>query len=178
MGGADKEVAYKGAELNDVQLAWATTIHKAQGSECPVVVLVMSPHHRALLSRRLLYTGLLHPLLPFPTSFWSVRTASCTNLVEQGLYQKTSLFSPMPHNTLAGCVGSSRFFHPPSPPPPPFLSSSLPWCILWVCPVASVFGQTCLWRTIRCIFIVGDGVAKYAQLKFHMCMCAIPIMLH
>ena len=59
---ADKEVAYKGAELNDVQLAWATTIHKAQGSECPVVVLVMSPHHRTLLSRRLLYTGLLTPI--------------------------------------------------------------------------------------------------------------------
>ena len=56
---ADKEVAYKGAELNDVQLAWASTVHKAQGSECPVVVLVMAPHHRALLSRRLLYTGLL-----------------------------------------------------------------------------------------------------------------------
>ncbi|KAL3161913.1 hypothetical protein ABBQ38_008998 [Trebouxia sp. C0009 RCD-2024] len=54
----DKEVAYKGAELNDVQLAWASTVHKAQGSECPVVVLVMAPHHRALLSRRLLYTAL------------------------------------------------------------------------------------------------------------------------
>jgi len=38
-------------------LAWASTVHKAQGSECPVVVLVLSPNHRPLLTRRLLYTG-------------------------------------------------------------------------------------------------------------------------
>ena len=59
---ADKEVAYKGAEVNDVQLAWASTIHKAQGSECPVVVLVLSPQHRPLLTRRLLYTGVFSTL--------------------------------------------------------------------------------------------------------------------
>ena len=54
---ADKEVAYRGVELNEIQLAWASTVHKAQGSECPVVVLVLSPNHRPLLTRRLLYTG-------------------------------------------------------------------------------------------------------------------------
>ncbi|KAA6424284.1 MAG: hypothetical protein FRX49_05496, partial [Trebouxia sp. A1-2] len=53
-----KEVAYRGVELNEVQLAWASTVHKAQGSECPVVVLVLSPNHRPLLTRRLLYTAL------------------------------------------------------------------------------------------------------------------------
>lgn len=78
---ADKEVAYKGAELNDVQLAWASTVHKAQGSECPVVVLVMAPHHRALLSRRLLYTGLFtpapHPLHPTPPPLHPLAPHSC-----------------------------------------------------------------------------------------------------
>ena len=54
---ADKEVAYRGVELNEIQLAWTSTVHKAQGSECPVVVLVLSPNHRPLLTRRLLYTG-------------------------------------------------------------------------------------------------------------------------
>lgn len=54
----DKEVAYRGVELNEIQLAWASTVHKAQGSECPVVVLVLSPNHRPLLTRRLLYTAL------------------------------------------------------------------------------------------------------------------------
>ena len=54
----DKEVVYVGAELNELQLAWATTVHKSQGSECPVVVLALAPNHRPLLTRRLLYTGL------------------------------------------------------------------------------------------------------------------------
>ena len=53
----EREVVYKGAELLELQLAWASTVHKAQGSECPVVVLALSPMHRPLLSRRLLYTG-------------------------------------------------------------------------------------------------------------------------
>ena len=57
-GAADKEVVYVGAELNELQLAWATTVHKSQGSECPVVVLALAPNHRPLLTRRLLYTGL------------------------------------------------------------------------------------------------------------------------
>ena len=50
---------YTGIEINEVQLAWASTVHKAQGSECPVVVLVLASHHRPLLTRRLLYTGAL-----------------------------------------------------------------------------------------------------------------------
>lgn len=53
----EREVVYRGAELGELQLAWASTVHKAQGSECPVVVLALSPTHRPLLSRRLLYTG-------------------------------------------------------------------------------------------------------------------------
>ena len=51
-------MVYSGTELNELQLAWATTVHKSQGSECPVVVLAIAPNHRPLLTRRLLYTGL------------------------------------------------------------------------------------------------------------------------
>ena len=36
---------------------WTTTVHKAQGSESRAVVVVLSPAHKPLLTRRLLYTG-------------------------------------------------------------------------------------------------------------------------
>ena len=39
-------------------LAYATTIHKAQGSEYPAVILPLATQHYAMLQRNLLYTGL------------------------------------------------------------------------------------------------------------------------
>lgn len=53
----------QGRQLDQLNLAWATTVHKAQGGESKVVVLVLSQTHWPLLSRRLLYTGTLLPLL-------------------------------------------------------------------------------------------------------------------
>ena len=53
---------YTGAELWEVELAWATTVHKAQGSESKAVIVVLSPAHRPLLTRRLFYTGETQPL--------------------------------------------------------------------------------------------------------------------
>jgi exodeoxyribonuclease V alpha subunit len=50
----DREVAYGFGEL---VLAYATTIHKAQGSEYPVVVIPLTTQHYAMLARNLLYTG-------------------------------------------------------------------------------------------------------------------------
>ena len=38
-------------------LAYATTIHKAQGSEYPVVVIPLATQHYVMLARNLLYTG-------------------------------------------------------------------------------------------------------------------------
>ena len=38
-------------------LAYATTIHKAQGSEYPAVVIPLTTQHYAMLARNLLYTG-------------------------------------------------------------------------------------------------------------------------
>jgi exodeoxyribonuclease V alpha subunit len=51
-------VTYGYADLNEVDLAWAVTIHKSQGSEYPVVILPLFPQHYLMLSRNLLYTGL------------------------------------------------------------------------------------------------------------------------
>ncbi|GBQ22079.1 exodeoxyribonuclease [Gluconacetobacter sacchari DSM 12717] len=38
-------------------LAYATTIHKSQGSEYPAVVIPLVTQHYAMLARNLLYTG-------------------------------------------------------------------------------------------------------------------------
>lgn len=51
-------VEYDYADLNELALAWAVTIHKAQGSEYPVVILPVFMQHYLMLSRNLLYTGL------------------------------------------------------------------------------------------------------------------------
>ena len=52
-----REVAYGFGELDELVLAYATTIHKAQGSEYPVVVIPLTTQHYAMLARNLLYTG-------------------------------------------------------------------------------------------------------------------------
>lgn len=44
-------------ELDELVLAYATTIHKAQGLEYPVVVIPLTTQHYAMLARNLLYTG-------------------------------------------------------------------------------------------------------------------------
>ena len=54
----DRSVSYDYADLNEVGLAWAISIHKSQGSEYPVVILPLYMQHFLLLSRNLFYTGL------------------------------------------------------------------------------------------------------------------------
>ena len=41
---------------NEITLAWATSIHKSQGSEYPVVILPLYTQHYIMLSRNLFYT--------------------------------------------------------------------------------------------------------------------------
>jgi exodeoxyribonuclease V alpha subunit len=53
-----KLVAYEFSELDELVLAYATSIHKAQGSEYPVVVMPILVQHFVLLQRNLLYTGI------------------------------------------------------------------------------------------------------------------------
>ncbi len=53
-----REVGYGFGELDELALAYATTIHKAQGSEYPAVVIPLTTQHYAMLARNLLYTGL------------------------------------------------------------------------------------------------------------------------
>jgi exodeoxyribonuclease V alpha subunit len=53
-----RAVEYPYGELDEVTLAYATTIHKSQGSEYPAVVIPVVTQHYAMLQRNLLYTGL------------------------------------------------------------------------------------------------------------------------
>jgi exodeoxyribonuclease V alpha subunit len=54
----DRRVGYDYADLNEITLAFAITIHKSQGSEYPLVILPLYMQHYMMLSRNLLYTGL------------------------------------------------------------------------------------------------------------------------
>ena len=53
-----RSVEYDVTELDELTLAYATTIHKAQGSEYPIVVLPVLMTHYVMLQRNLIYTGI------------------------------------------------------------------------------------------------------------------------
>jgi exodeoxyribonuclease V alpha subunit len=54
----EHEVIYEFGELDELVLAYATTIHKSQGSEYPAVVIPITTQHYTMLMRNLLYTGI------------------------------------------------------------------------------------------------------------------------
>ena len=54
----DRMVEYEVSELDELSLAYATTIHKAQGSEYPIVVMPVLMKHYVMLQRNLIYTGI------------------------------------------------------------------------------------------------------------------------
>ena len=53
----DKLVAYDSDELDEIGLAYATSVHKSQGSEYPAVVIPLHTSHYLLLHRSILYTA-------------------------------------------------------------------------------------------------------------------------
>ena len=52
-----REVIYGVSELDELVLAYATTIHKSQGSEYPAIVIPLVTQHYPMLQRNLVYTG-------------------------------------------------------------------------------------------------------------------------
>ncbi len=54
----DRMLLYEASELDELEPAWAVTVHKAQGSEYPAVVVVLHTQHYVMLRRNLLYTAL------------------------------------------------------------------------------------------------------------------------
>ncbi len=54
----EKRVAFDMADLNELVLAYGITVHKAQGSEYPAVIVPLMTQHYLMLQRNLLYTGI------------------------------------------------------------------------------------------------------------------------
>ena len=102
---------YTGAELWEIELAWATTVHKAQGSESKAVVVVLSPAHRPLLTRRLFYTGARLPALLRPASETASLYAPGRLLTEHSLLHwsgcKGIAVSSLPISILIGGLHAS-----------------------------------------------------------------------
>ena len=53
-----RPVKYDGGDLDELVLAYATTIHKSQGSEYPAVIVILHSQHYVMLQRNLLYTAI------------------------------------------------------------------------------------------------------------------------
>ncbi len=54
----ERAVVYDVSELDELVLAYATTIHKSQGSEYPIVVMPVLMSYFVMLQRNLIYTGI------------------------------------------------------------------------------------------------------------------------
>lgn len=54
----ERRVVYDSMYIEEIDLAYAITIHKSQGSEFPVVVIPLFPGPPMLMNRNLLYTGI------------------------------------------------------------------------------------------------------------------------
>jgi exodeoxyribonuclease V alpha subunit len=73
----ERRVKYNLSELEDLSLAYATTVHKAQGSEYPAVVLCLLKAQRVMLQRNLIYTALTRArrIAVFVIEEWALKTA-------------------------------------------------------------------------------------------------------
>ena len=85
-----RPVRYDAADLDELVLAYATTIHKSQGSEYPAAIVIVHTQHYVMLQRNLLYTAItrgkkLVLLMGVP---YAVDRAIATNTVRE---RRTSL---------------------------------------------------------------------------------------
>ncbi|QVI35768.1 DNA helicase RecD [Lacticaseibacillus chiayiensis] len=86
------EITYKRSDFSKITLAYATSIHKAQGSEFPMVILPLTLQSRRMLRRNLLYTAitraksfliLVGELAAFETAVGEVAVNRHTGLVQR-----------------------------------------------------------------------------------------------
>ena len=86
------EITYKRSDFSKITLAYATSIHKAQGSEFPMVILPLTMQSRRMLRRNLLYTAitraksfliLVGELAAFETAVGEIAVNRHTGLVQR-----------------------------------------------------------------------------------------------
>ncbi|MCF0225452.1 MAG: ATP-dependent RecD-like DNA helicase [Fibrobacter sp.] len=80
----DKNVEYEGDEIEDLSLAYVTTIHKSQGSEYPAVIVILDSSHYVMLQRNLIYTAITRAkghvwILSAPGAFYQAVRNSRSN---------------------------------------------------------------------------------------------------
>src|SRR5262249_51215823 len=61
IGFEGRSVTWERADLGMLDLAYAITVHKSQGSEYPAVVLALHDSHGIMLQRKLFYTAITRP---------------------------------------------------------------------------------------------------------------------
>lgn len=79
-----RPVEYSSGDFDELTLAYATTIHKSQGSEYPAVIVLLHNQHYMLLQRNLLYTAITRgkKLVLVIGSRWAAGKAIETNTVK------------------------------------------------------------------------------------------------
>ena len=82
-----KKIEYSFKQLEELELAYAITIHKSQGSEYPAVIIPMYNGPRMLMTRNLIYTAVTRAracvcLVGQPDAFYTM----AANCVEQKRY--------------------------------------------------------------------------------------------
>ncbi len=88
-----KEVVYEGEDRNSIQLAYAATVHKSQGSEYDTVILLLLPTQNIMLKRNLLYTGVTRARKK--TILISTDDAIARAVSRQDTESRYSLFLPL-----------------------------------------------------------------------------------
>jgi exodeoxyribonuclease V alpha subunit len=85
-----RPVVYESGDLDELVLAYATTIHKSQGSEYPAVIVIVHTQHYVMLQRNLLYTAITRgrKLVLLMGSPYAIDRAIQTNTVQE---RRTSL---------------------------------------------------------------------------------------
>ncbi|MEY2151103.1 ATP-dependent RecD-like DNA helicase [Rhodanobacter sp. 115] len=101
-----KDVDYPVADLDQLTLAYAMTIHKAQGSQFPAVVIPVTTQHYMMLLRSILYTGVTRA-----TKFCvivgqrrALDMAIRNDRLEPRLTRLEPLLAPLPGRVLTGEV--------------------------------------------------------------------------
>lgn len=83
--GREIEFSYEEESIKLLVLAYASTIHKAQGSEFPIVIMPLVRQHYVMLQRNLLYTGMTRAKrrLCLVGDEWSIQRAIDNDVVQE-----------------------------------------------------------------------------------------------